>query len=351
MSQNPYEGLPPGRFWRTGVADASPLGLKGLYEKKWAIKPSDKIAAAGSCFAQHISRFLRAEGYSVIDQERAPMGLLAEQHQTYGFSMYSARYGNIYTVRQLLQLAQEAISGQARTDIVWEKEGRFYDALRPNVEPHGHATPEDVIAHRQIHIVKVARMLLDMNVFVFTLGLTEAWENTQSGLIYPTAPGTLAGEFDDTIHAFRNFTAHEVRKDMMEFISAVRAYRERQFRLLLTVSPVPLTATASGRHILQASIYSKSVLRGVAGQLGMAQNYIDYFPSYEIITNPASRGVFFAPNLRSVTPEGVQTVMKVFFDQHSLPKAKSQDSGAAQPAASGEDEVQCEEALLEAFAK
>ena len=35
-------------------------------------------------------------------------------------------------------------------------------------------------------------------------------------------------------------------------------------RLVLTVSPVPLAATASGSHVLPATIYSKSVLRAAA---------------------------------------------------------------------------------------
>ena len=38
-------------------------------------------------------------------------------------------------------------------------------------------------------------------------------------------------------------------------------------RLLLTVSPVPLAATATPNHVLVASIHSKSVLRAVAGEL------------------------------------------------------------------------------------
>ena len=38
--------------------------------------------------------------------------------------MYSCRYGNIYTVHQLLQLAQEASGDYDPVDISWEKDGR-----------------------------------------------------------------------------------------------------------------------------------------------------------------------------------------------------------------------------------
>lgn len=354
MTSNPYEGLPGYRFWRSGVAEASPLNMDGIYQRKWWIGNSDQIATAGSCFAQHIARFMRANAFNVLDCEPAPEGLPAAMHNSYGFGMYSARYGNLYTVRQLLQLADEAIGGTARTDIVWEKDGRFYDALRPAVEPRGHATPEAVIEHRQYHIEQVARMLRDMDVFVFTMGLTEAWEHRETGLVYPTAPGTIAGQFDPETYAFRNFQLYDIRRDFGDFIKQVTQYRGRSFRTILTVSPVPLTATGVDRHILQSSTYSKAVLRAAAGQLSDAQDRIDYFPSYEIVTNPAARGIFFASNLRSVTPEGVEVVMRVFFGQHrpgqtmalpDQPRAVAPVRGAPAPA----EDVQCEEAMLEAF--
>ena len=57
-------------------------------------------------------------------------------------------------------------------------------------------------------------------------------------------------------------------------------------RVVLTVSPVPLTATASDRHVLVANTYSKAVLRAVAEELYLESPYIDYVPSFELVTNP-----------------------------------------------------------------
>ena len=113
-----------------------------------------KIAAAGSCFDQHISKHLRAYGYHVLDVEPPPPGLPEEKHKTFGFSIYSARYGNIYTARQLLQLAKEALGEWTPQDYVWEKNSKFYDGLRPAVEPEGHNSREAVIEHRQYHLEK-----------------------------------------------------------------------------------------------------------------------------------------------------------------------------------------------------
>jgi hypothetical protein len=73
-----------------------------------------------------------------------------------------------------------------------------------------------------------------------------------------------------------------------------------------------LTATATGGHALVASSYSKSVLRAVAGQLATESDYVDYFPSYELITGAPFRAGFFEPNLRTVSADGVAFVLRHF---------------------------------------
>ena len=44
---------------------------------------------------------------------------------------------------------------------------------------------------------------------------------------------------------------------------------------------------------------------------------IAYFPSYEIITGNYNRGSYFAPDLRSVTEEGVNHVMRLFLRHYT----------------------------------
>ena len=121
MGQNPYSHLPKNAYWKTGVCQENPHAIQGIYKKKFEINAETRIATAGSCFAQHISRHLSKNGYNVIDVEPPPPGLPSKDHQRFGFSMYSARYGNIYSVRQLMQLAQEAAGVRTPKNIVWKK--------------------------------------------------------------------------------------------------------------------------------------------------------------------------------------------------------------------------------------
>ena len=343
---NPYSELPSSAFWKTGVTQENPYAINNIYKKKFDIKPNTQIATAGSCFGQHVGNHLRRNGYQVIDEEIAPPGLPDELHQKYGFSLYSARYGNIYTVRQLLQLAQEVAGERKPENYIWKKNGKYFDALRPAVEPEGLDSEQEVIDHRDFHIEKVKDVFTKMDLFIFTLGLTEMWVHKESGTVYPTAPGTICGEFDEDIYEFKNAQFLEIIHDFKTFQETVKKIRSyKPFQILLTVSPVPLTATASGKHVLVSTSFSKSILRAVAGQLSTNQRHIDYFPSFEIVNNPRLHSKTFEDNLRSVRDETVQMVMNHFFKEHK--KLNDEENyKSSDPHSMG---IQCEEAILESL--
>jgi hypothetical protein len=347
-SPSPYDNLPAERFWRTGVALQNPFCIQNLYTARLKLTREHRIACAGSCFAQHISAQLRSRNYQVIDKEPLPPGLTKDNGLRFGYGVFSARFANIYVTRQLLQLAEEALLNKRRTpdEIAWETQGRFFDALRPSVEPEGFSTVEELLLHRAVHIKKVREMFLEMDVFIFTLGLTECWENSLTGLVYPTCPGTIAGSFDTEKYRFRNLTFSEIYNDFVAFKKLIHA-KNPAVKFILTVSPVPLTATATAQHVLAATTFSKSTLRAVAGELYHSFPEIDYFPSYEIITGPQSKGRFYESNLRSILPDGVCTVMNHFFAQQPSEPCQIVESNPEAVA----DDVVCEEAMLEAFSK
>lgn len=315
MTDNPYSSMPPRAFWRAAVAEVSPLEIRDLYRPKFSITRLMSIAAAGSCFAQHIARQFRTRGYKFLQMEPPPPNLDAEQLEKFGFELYSARYGNIYSIRQLLQLFRRAAGSWVSCEDVWETDGRYYDPFRPSIEPSGFVSAEEMRRDRCYHLERVKRLLRRTELFVFTFGLTEAWLCREDGTVLPTCPGTIAGTFDPARYEFHNFDYKEVLQDAENFI-ALALDNNPEMRFLFTVSPVPLTATATQSHVLQASVYSKSVLRAVCGALYERYAQVDYFPSYELVASHPMRAMFFQPNLRGVSPVGVEHVMKTFFRAH-----------------------------------
>ncbi|MDP5307148.1 GSCFA domain-containing protein [Paracoccus spongiarum] len=339
---HPYASLPASAFWRTAVAGTEPDLPAAIHAPKFALTPDSRIATAGSCFAQHLGQALRRAGLEVLDAEPAPPGIAPGLAQRHGFGLYSGRYGNIYSVRQMVQLLAEVASGRPDPALVWTRRGRHHDALRPGLDPEGLDSAAEVLAIRRRHLARLRPMLARADVFVFTLGLTEAWQCRRSGRVFPSCPGVIAGRFDPDAHAFVNFSYPQVLEDLGRMRAALHGFNP-QMRILLTVSPVPLTATAAGGHVLPATQYSKATLRAAAGDFAAAHGDADYFPAYEIVTNPAARGAFFADDLRQVTPEGVAAVMRAFLAAHGI--AAGEGAG---PAAEASDPV-CEDAMLEAF--
>lgn len=312
MASHPYKNLPERSFWRPSIAERHFSELDALW-KPLDLSPSERVATAGSCFAQHIGRNLALRGANFIDLEPAPP-LFSDQTEArrWGFGVFSCRYGNIYTARQLVQLFDEAFGDRRPAECVWLKKGRFFDALRPGIDPVGQENAETVLALREKHLQRVREMFESLDLFVFTLGLTEGWVGVADETVFPTAPGTIAGSFMREKYRFHNFRHSEILADMEGFWARLKRVNPGA-RMLLTVSPVPLNATASEDHVLCANFYSKSVLRSVAGELSHDYDGIYYFPSYEVIMAPNARGAFFDPDQRSVNQYGVDLVMSYFF--------------------------------------
>ncbi|WP_165611772.1 GSCFA domain-containing protein [Cognatiyoonia koreensis] len=347
---HPYRDLPTRAFWRTAVTDADRTQFPGLYAPRFGIDPTTRVATAGSCFAQHIGTYLRAAGCKVLDCEKAPRGMTEKTAKRFGYGLFSARYGNVYTARQMRQLLQDAVAPDPSKDHVWPLGDRFVDAFRPTVEPEGLDSVEEVLLHRRHHLLRLGNMLKKTDVFVFTLGLTETWEDVQTGRVFPLSPGVAGGTFDPDRHRFYNQTHADVLADLAQIRDLLRQFNPAM-ELLLTVSPVPLTATATPEHVLSATTYSKATLRSAAGAFVAATDDVDYFPSYEIITAPASGGPWFAPNMRSVSAEGVEKVMGIFLAAHGLFDPAPPDESTPDDDPDEDDDLVCDELLLQAFAK
>jgi hypothetical protein len=348
---NPYQTLPPSAFWKTAVADCDITEITELCRPKKKLDPSAAVATAGSCFAQHISKYLRASGFHIFDAEPAPAWLNPDRHAQFGYGVFSARYGNIYSSAQLKQLIQRASGSFKPKESVWETNGRFFDPFRPSIEPNGFDSPAEVERSQDTHLRSVSSMFKRTDVFIFTLGLTEIWRSKDDGAVYPSCPGVQAGSFDADKYEFVNLTVDQILTDMRFVIDKLTKLKPNM-RFIFTVSPVPLTATASGSHVLTATTYSKSVLRAVAGQLAAEYDCVDYFPSYELITAPVFQGRFFERNMRSVRADGVEFVMQSFFREFCESRTpRPEDRPSATTAERDPDRVICDEAVLEFYAQ
>jgi hypothetical protein len=316
MKTHPYSKRPDYALWRRAVADVPPNEIDPVVEAPFRLGVREKVATAGSCFAQHIGRYLRSSGCNYLITESPHSFISPQAAETLNFGLYTARYGNVYTSRQLLQLFDRAYGKFTPKENHWvEGAAHVVDPFRPQIQPGGFNSARELDFDRERHFEAIRRAFETLDVFVFTLGLTELWRSREDGAAFPLCPGVAGGDYSPARHEFLNLGVDDVVADMTAFIERLRAVNSSA-RIILTVSPVPLVATAEPRHVLISTMYSKSALRVACDVLSRSFSHVAYFPSYEIVAGYAPTD-YFASDRRSVTQEGVAHVMRVF-DRHFI---------------------------------
>jgi hypothetical protein len=322
----PYNGLPEKAFFRNGTLRQGNLAIGP--DRNVVLTPSTRVMSAGSCFAARIANFIRTSGVTYLaadDRIAADSEAIREEAP----NLFSLRYGNIYTTRHLLQLLQRA-TGQLSVEppVTRDSQGRYRNLLRPSVLSYG--SPEILRADDLAHLGNVRSMLGKADIFIFTLGLTEHWVDGETDLVLPSTPGCGHGDFDPKRHRFHNASLTEVVDELQQSFALLQQINPTS-RVLLTLSPVPLVATYTQVSAVEATFYSKSLLRqAIASAItGSPRQNITYFPSYEIITNPHVIAENFEKDMRSISEAGVARVMTHFRERYLA--AGGEDAGEEIP--------------------
>ena len=202
---------------------------------------------------QRLSLFRRGNGAPAAPPELA---------EAFGYGVFSARFGNLYTSRQLLQLLHRSYGLFKPADDFWRRaDGRRIDPYRPQIQPDGFASMAEFIADREQHFAAVRRMLETMDVFVFTLGLTEGVDLPQGRRGLSALSGRAGGgRIRSERTSIRQSDRARDRGGYAPAFSFIRQHN-RQVLFIVTVSPVPLIATAEDRSVLVSTTYSKAALR------------------------------------------------------------------------------------------
>jgi hypothetical protein len=317
---NPYQKLEPFRYWRHCQRSKWPFFGDGP-NPKVTINKGDKVVTAGSCFAQHLAKFLTENTSHAIQYESATQyesetenKLLEPNHGP--ATGYSARYGNIYTPRHMLQLLEQSLGLRSPLDAAWiRKDGKLCDPFRPTEFPLGFSTLEELLIERKRHLSRVRAMFADLDVLVFTLGLSEAWQSRIDGSVFPTSPGVVAGGYSPSFYEWRNFTSEEIAQDLAHFFDLLQTINTKA-RLIITVSPVPLVATYDQVDAVTANQSSKAQLRAAAKKFTDAYSNVDYFYSYEMVVGMPDSGSNFLDDGRSVSPDCVKHVLSIFSQRY-----------------------------------
>lgn len=317
MRGNPVRGWTsgkPGQMAKDRLTTGQFLGLD--HKPKFAIDPSWPIFTIGSCFARGVENVLISRGLPLLLDGH---GVPAEHFESWNDA--SGRGGgaaagelsrgalNKYSVRSMAHELKRVLLGE-----VYPDEGMIELAPGQWFDPHASGLRlldrETAFANRKRLWAATAR-IREAWICFLTLGLTETWLDSETGLAMNAHPGPAWLARMPERFRFVDYGYDATLSDMLEIVELVRTHCHPEMRFIVTVSPVPLGATFKDADVIVANSASKSVLRAVAEELFRRFDFVDYFPSYELVLN-SPRGLAFEDDQLHVARDMVAAVMSRF---------------------------------------
>ncbi|HNH88217.1 MAG TPA: GSCFA domain-containing protein [Thiobacillaceae bacterium] len=273
LRANPASRWPDGRKSNNGR-----LGLyaQPVVNPKFTFGGGDTILTIGSCFAREIEKRLVELGFDV------PLT---------GISVPREERASETANDIVNKYVPHAMANELRW--AFDKSASFPEAAYLNLgggewhDPHLGANlkpgPLDRVKARRAHVIDVYQRARNAKIVVITLGLVEAWFDNEVGLYLNAAPPLPAIKASPKRFSFHLLSYEDILAALDDIHGILAKGINPDFKIIITVSPVPFKATFTGVDALQANMYSKSVLRTAAESFALRYSNVDYFPSYEIV--------------------------------------------------------------------
>lgn len=218
------------------------------------IDSDTRVLAVGSCFARNFTLWLAEHGFN----EKYP------QSPYNALLNFNADFESPAVVAQQFRWAFDEVDAST---LLWIDKNRHLIA----------ATEEGKQAVRSA--------LLQTDVLILTLGLSEVWYDNHSG--EPLWRALTDKTFERDRHVFRVETVAQT-VDWLQCIERLRVKHFPKCKIIYTLSPIPLKTTFRGISAVTANTISKAILRAaidefLRGHENLVNKEIFYFPSYEMV--------------------------------------------------------------------
>ncbi|HSK40897.1 MAG TPA: GSCFA domain-containing protein [Arenibaculum sp.] len=285
------------RAWG-GTADSAAVRLTRAeclrlrHKPKFLLDRTAPVFTIGSCFARNVENTMLSHNLPLLLKHH---GVPAEEYQSWdevtgrgggvGRGQLSRGAFNKYSVHSMShELKRVLLDEQCPDEGLIQLSGDLWFDPHASMLRNG---PFQATLTNRKRIEAAMKEIRNARVMFMTLGLTETWIDAASGLAMNTHPGAnWLMRMGDRFH-FVDYGFDGIMSEMVGMIELVRETCHRDMRFIVTVSPVPLASTFKDADVIVANSGSKATLRAVAEELYRRYDYVDYFPSYEIVMNTA----------------------------------------------------------------
>lgn len=276
----------------------------------------DAVFAMGSCFAREIENALVAKGGNIVSVDKT----IQIPEFVDGKGLVRDSFFHRFTPRAMHQEFAASfgeLPGWTDDSLMFPWGEQLLDLNYWNVTGADHMAAASHlrrrVAQQLVRNAKTARMV------ILTLGLIEGWRHKPSGFFTNRAyPALFNRNRDDFEFVKLDFADTMACLEGMRDILAKHC--EHDIEIVVTVSPVPLSATFTSDDIVIANTRSKSTLRTAATEFAEAHANVHYFPSYEIVTH-SSRDLAWRPDRIHVERAMVDFIVRRFVEHYYQPDA------------------------------
>lgn len=276
---------------------------------KFQIQKSGRFFTIGSCFARNIEFFLARQGIDCITSRCVIPGELYEQ------SGLGARNGalNAYTPHSMLDLIRlTGRSNSADAGALRLGDDEWADMMVSGIK---FLSGEELGFVRR-KILDTYSELKNADTVIITLGYTESWYDKVDEIFVNRSPGaSIRTARHGERYDFMNASVQGVIAALHSIIQEIQTQTNGRAKVILTVSPVPLHGTFTGVDVIMANQYSKSTLLTSAVSVAAEYDWVDYYPSYEMVTL-SERSWAWSGDGVHVNPEVVGCVMNQFAEAY-----------------------------------
>lgn len=285
-------------YWHRGGSDergSAPLASARVYTEYCPVHAayngpklelSDPVFTMGSCFAREIEWALLVRGGNVVSTDFDVLD--HEAFAVTGPRERRAGFFHRFTPRAIWQEFRAAFGRLPQWDEASSLLVPYSVAGEPRLEDLNYWYVDDSsflpdhVMRRRAAALALVRRAAEAKVIILTLGLAESWRQKSTGLYLNRFTPRLAKACDD--YEFEVLSYDDVLFCLEDTLSLLRdVHNTGDFTLVVTTSPVPLTATMTGDDIIVANMNSKATIR--AAVAAFCRNHPEqarYFPSYEI---------------------------------------------------------------------
>lgn len=286
-------------------------------QTSFKIKTDEKIFCIGSCFAAELGRALHRLNYQVLSVfHDLPKSANRSSTDEGMFHKY-----NVATIYNELSWALNPQTPYSHEQVLIETTGQRLQDYQ--LAGRRYADEPDIAKQFRTAFNQAFKAVQTADVVILTLGLSEAWFDKETQLYLNTAiPVELIKRYPNRfeVHILNYAETLYYLNGIYQLLST---YLTPSFRLLITVSPIPLSFTFRAQDILVANAYSKAVLRAAVEEFLIGKEKVNYFPSYEFVTLSNPDTVWTDDDLRHVDSVFIDYIMANVMQQFTDAPAHS----------------------------